>query len=477
MGIKKNFAYNIVLTMSSYIVSLIVFPYVARVFGVELLGRINFANNLINYFSLFSLMGVSAIGIREISACGDDREKRSKVFSSILAFILLLTFISMITYIIAIFTSSKLGEYKDLLVIGAFLLFFTSLLIEWLYQGTEQFKYISRRAILVRVIYAISIFVFVKDKEDFYVYYILTIASTVVNAIINIFHAKKYVDFKFKYVSLFKYAKEILSLGVYKILTAMYTTFNVVYLGIVTNDIQVGYYTTSTKLFYILLGVLTAFTSVMLPRMSALISTNKKNEFLSKINNSFNLVFIFTIPIIIWTTYFTPEIIFLLSGSGYEGAIMPMRIITPMLFVTGIAQICVIQILMPLKKDKIILYGSIVGASVGILANILLVKENGAIGSALTLLLSEICGDVVGVVYIIKNKVIKFPTSRMIKYIIGSIPYIFICIILKSCGLGMGGLLFFSLLFYATYFMLLNVYIMRNSMVLNILASLKLRKK
>jgi len=55
----------------------------------------------------------------------------------------------------------------------------------------------------------------------------------------------------------------------------MYTTFNVIYLGMVSNDMQVGYYYTSTKIFYILMGILGAFTQVMLPRMSSLIADGK----------------------------------------------------------------------------------------------------------------------------------------------------------------------------------------------------------
>ena len=44
MGIKKNFIYNIILTLSSYIISLIVFPYVSLTLGVEDIVRFDFSN-------------------------------------------------------------------------------------------------------------------------------------------------------------------------------------------------------------------------------------------------------------------------------------------------------------------------------------------------------------------------------------------------------------------------------------------------
>ena len=159
----------------------------------------------------------------------------------------------------------------------------------------------------------------VKEESDYQIYYILTVSTVLVNALINVFYSRHFIDYKPNFIELFKYAKEIVSIGVYKILTSMYTTFNVVFLGYVCSDVEVGYYATSTKLFYILLGVLTAFTSVMLPRMSALWSANNKEEFHLKLNSSFDLVFMFTLPIIIWSYMYTPQIIKLLSGDGFRG--------------------------------------------------------------------------------------------------------------------------------------------------------------
>lgn len=52
----------------------------------------------------------------------------------------------------------------------------------------------------------------------------------------------------------------------------MYTTFNIVFLGFVCNETEVGYYTTATKLHAIFISIFSAFTGVMLPRMSSLIS-------------------------------------------------------------------------------------------------------------------------------------------------------------------------------------------------------------
>ena len=61
-----------------------------------------------------------------------------------------------------------------------------------------------------------------------------------------------------------------------------------------------------------------------------------------------------------------------------RGAILPMRIILPLVLVIGYEQILICHILMPLKKDKAVLMNSVLGASVGIIFNILLVSHWGS---------------------------------------------------------------------------------------------------
>ena len=66
----------------------------------------------------------------------------------------------------------------------------------------------------------------------------------------------------------------------------MYTTFNIVYLAFATSTTEVGYYTTATKLYEVFLALFTAFSGVMIPRMSALVAENKMDEFKRLTNKS-----------------------------------------------------------------------------------------------------------------------------------------------------------------------------------------------
>ena len=72
-SIKRNVAYKFLLTVSTYIMGFITFPYISRVFGVEKLGLVNFVDNTVNYFLLFATMGISLLGVREIATVKNSR--------------------------------------------------------------------------------------------------------------------------------------------------------------------------------------------------------------------------------------------------------------------------------------------------------------------------------------------------------------------------------------------------------------------
>lgn len=464
-NIKTNFAYNIALTLSTYVINLVLFPYVSRVLGVDLVGKIGFTNNVINYFSLFALWGVAIVGIREIASCGEDREKRSKVFSSILAFIMILTSIITITYFVAINTIPRFIANKELMVYGTFSLFFTTLLIEWFYQGMENFKYITIRSVLVKLLYALSVLFFIRTENDYVLYYKLTVGVVVINALINLIHSRKFVRFSLGSISLKQYAKPIFSLGVYMILTSMYTTFNVIFLGFVCTETEVGYYYTSQKIYAILLGLLSAFTSVMLPRMSSLLAKNDKAEFQRKIEKSFDMIVSVATPLVICGVILAPQIIRVISGVGYEGAIRPMQLIMPLILVIGIAQVCVKQVLIPMKKDTVILKVSAVGACIGVMLNFFIVKNYGAVGTAMVLLASELCINSFLIYYVISCHLAIFPIRKVFVNVIGGIPYMVICILTTSFNLNPVFTLVFSFIVCFIYFILFKCFVERDSVV------------
>ena len=430
-SIKKNFAYKSVLTLSTYLINFITFPYVARVLGVERIGLVNFVDNTVNYFLLFATMGVGLLGVREIAAVKEDKKRRDQVYSSMLALNLLFTLVSLGIYLLCISTIPKLCQYDELFYIGTAKILFTVFLVEWFFTGVENFRYITLRSILIKVLYIISVFLFVRDTSDYRLYFILTVGVVVLNALINQLYIRKFVRVRWYNIQLFKYLKQNVTLGIYTLMTSMYLTFNVMYLGLVSNNTEVGYYTTAFKLYSVILGFFTAFTNVMLPRMSSLLANGEKDRFQELVNRSFSVMATCCIPLILCSMIMAPQIVYILSGPGYEGAILPMRIIMPAAFAVGVAQVLAIQVLMPMKKDKVLLIASIIGAVVSLLINLLVVPSVKSVGSAVVLLCSEMGVTGMYVWYVLSQELILIPIKAIGKNVLFSLPSVVICL---GCG-------------------------------------------
>ena len=213
-SIKRNFVYKSILTVSGYLVAFIIFPYVSRILGVANVGLVNFVDNTVQYFLLFASMGINVLGVREIARVKDDPEARNKVFSNLIGVNLLFTLLTLTAYFFIVTLSPELNQYKELFYTGSAKILFTAFLIEWFYTGLEDFRYITIRSVAVKLLYVIAIFLLVRSPQDYKMYFYLTVAMTVVNAVINLLHARGYVKVDIKEIINFRYIRQNITLGI-----------------------------------------------------------------------------------------------------------------------------------------------------------------------------------------------------------------------------------------------------------------------
>lgn len=472
-SVKRNIFWSSILTVSGYLFPLITYPYITRVLGVDKIGICNFVDSFINYGILISMMGMTTLGIREIAQARGNKKKLSTVFTSLVSLNFIASLLVIIILLGVIPFVHKFHDYQKLFYIGAAKILFNALMVEWLYTGLENFRYITLRSLIFKMIYVLSIFVFIKCPEDYVKYFVINSSLVIVNSLANILYSKKYVYFSFKNLYIKKYLAPYFLLGVYMLLTSMYTSFNVAYLGFVSGTIQVGYYTTAVTLYKLILAFFTAFSNVMMPRMSSLLADEKIDDFLRLINKSVDVLLTFVLPLVILGFVFSDSIIRIIAGPGYEGAIIPMRIIMPLLLIIGYEQILVIQILMPLKKDKSILVNSFMGALVGLSLNILIVPLLNSIGSAIVWVSSELTVLIFSQYYVSKYIPYSFPFRKLAKRLLWAIPAIVMCMLLNihitSCVLSLIG----GVVVVCGYFGILEFYYYKNTFLMECFDNIK----
>lgn len=478
-SLKTNFIYSSILTTANYLFPLVVFPYVSRVLGVTNYGICNFIDSIINYYVLFSMMGINIVGIREIARCKNQQGQLNDTFNNLFLLNTFTTLLALLVLLVTTLLSTQLRIHWQMMSIGAFKLLFNYMLIEWFYKGLEEFRFITIRTLIVKLLYVVSVFFLVRDSEDYTVYYFLSVMMIVLNAIINIIYSRHYITFSIKIdiKRIKQFVQPFFSLGIYILLTSMYTSFNVAFLGFVAGETEVGYYSAATKLYKVLIALFSAFTGVMLPRMSSLIAEGKISEFKMMLHKSNNLLFTFAVPFVLLSVAYAPTLIVIFAGSGYEGAITPMRIMMPLTLIIGYEQILVIQTLMPLKKDNSILYNSIVGATIGLVLNILLVFSLRSTGSAIVWFVSEI-SVLVGAQYIVyKNIHVGFPVKLLFENILINIPLLIMILAIKFYIINLWTSLIMSMILSMVYFFISQVYILKNADMRQELKKINIRIK
>lgn len=432
MSLKKNFVYNGILTVSNYLFPLIVYPYISRTLGLSNIGIVNFIDNLVNYFVFLSMFGISTVGVREIASARGHKEKLSKTFASLFMLTFITTLIAVMVLLIAMHTVPILSQYQDLLYVGVVKIVFNLFMIEWFFTGMENFRYITNRSILIKLLYVIGVFMLIKEPADYKLYYILSVAAVAANAVINILYSRHYLHLSFHLIDMRPFYKAYTVMGIYILLTNFYTYLNPVWLGFVTNTDEVGYFTTATKLHSIIMAILLSFTNILFPRVSNLLAEGKIEEFWQKIGQAFEAIFLFAFPTISFMLIAGPELLHILVGDNFEGAYKPLRIISPLIFIVGVEQILIIQILLAMHKDYAVLRNSFWGAITATILNILITPNTGASGSAIVWVVSECIIMGLSILYVDKYFNFALPYKRIAVYIYSYIPLLIVSLVIYN---------------------------------------------
>ena len=470
-SLKQNFVYSSILTTANYIFPLITYPYVSRVLGVTNIGICNWMDSIINYVILFSMLGIAVIGNREIASSKNDPVKLNMTFSSLFALNGIFTIVALSVLLVAIFTVPQLYAHRDLMFIGCVKVVANFLLIEWFFRGMEDFRYITRRSIVVRCLYVVAVFLFVRNEDDYIIYYLLISLMFVGNAALNIFHSQHFVHYSFKHICLKKFLKPYLIYGYYALLTSAYTSFNITFLGFVAGEVQVGFYTTATKLFTIILSFFTAVTGVILPRASSLVSEGKTGELKSILDKSIHVLCFISIPCIIMGILLADHIVNILSGKGYEGAVVPMQIAMPLIFIVGYEQILILQGLIPCKKDKAVIKGTTIGAVVGLVLNILLLPYLQSIGAAIVWVASELSVLTCAHYFSRKYLHLHFPIRKFLQFLISYIPFSGMILLILSLHLSSFATVTVCSLILLPYIYFLQRFLFKDPVIMNMYTS------
>lgn len=389
-SLKKNIALNVFRTLLSLLFPLITFPYASRILLPEGIGKVNFASSVVDYFIIIATLGISTYGIRETAKVRDDRYALSKISKEIISINMISTVISYVLLFIAMLSVPKLADYRILLIVISAKILFTALGLDWLYSGMEDYKYITSRAVIFQIISVILLFMLVYKPSDYLKYASIAVFSNVGSHICNWIHSKKYIDVFIKTkLELRKHLKPIFTMFALVAVTKIYVVLDKTMLGFLCTDWDVGIYTAAEKINKIVLSLVVAACTVLLPRLSYYTEKNETKKFNELAYKGFNVLLLVSIPSCVGLGLVSYHVVMLLSGDTYGAAVPVMRMLNPIILIIGISNFVGMQLFMPLCKEKYTLYSVICGAVVNFSMNLVLIPKYQAFGAAISTLCAE----------------------------------------------------------------------------------------
>ncbi len=390
-SISKNVLLNTVLTLSNFAFPLITYSHVARILGPAGIGKVAFVNSILQYFSYLAILGIPVYGLRECSKLRNDKEALSHLVQELLVIAIIATVFSYIGLIGLIFFSETLAEYRPLFIVMGVHIFLNSIGVEWIYQAYEEYFYITIRSLVFKCISVILTFILIQNQNSILEYGFITIFASSANCIFNFINIRHFISFKKKKkYNLRRHIKAVLILFSASMVITVYSNFDVVMLGIISGENEVGIYNTALKIKNILLSLSTAATSVLIPRISYYIKNKRLDKIEHLIANTVRISMLLSVPASIYIFIFAHDVILFLCGREYLSAISTLRVLIACIFPLILTNLFGCQLLIPLGKEKRYTQSVFVGMWINLALNSLLIPHFGAFGAAIGTFITEI---------------------------------------------------------------------------------------
>lgn len=391
----KNYLYNLGFTIYNLLVPMIILPYISRVLGKENIGINSFVFSLNQYFIFFANLGILLYGSREVAFVRSDKKKLSETILDLFLLKFISSMVTLGVYIIFIhFQEVNLKKYMYLYSINIISTVFD---ITWIFQGLEDFKKVAIRNFIIKTFSMIWILIFIKSTEDLDKYILVISISTFLSNIVMIKYMLKIInlkEYRYDYIRVKKHFLNNNKLFFLQISIQIYAYLDKIILGYFGKIVEAGYYDIAQQITKIGISLNGALTNVMIPRVTKLFSENKIFEIKNIINKSLSFSLSFSFPIIFGILAIKDNIISVFFGTEFDKVKEILPLLLPVIFIVPIGNVLGMQLMIPMKKEKIVTMIPMIGLLISIILNFILIPKIGILGAVIANLCVESSGSI-----------------------------------------------------------------------------------
>ena len=369
-------------------IPLVTMPYLSRALGSDALGTYSFTYTIALFFTYFVLLGLNQYGTREIAKTRDDKQVLSRTFWTLYFGQFCIGVVVCLVYIgSCFFQQTEIRPYSFIWIIWIIAEIAD---ISWFFFGLEEFKIISIRNIVIRLLVLLGIFIFVHNAFDLWIYCTLQAVAFFMNSAVLWWLAKSRLSYiRPKAREVMRHILPSLVLFAPVIAISCYTQLNKIILGGFTDMSQVAYYDNADKIIVIPLMLIQSLGVVLLPRMSNVVSKGDGKSVLSYISDSFWISLVMSFGLMFGIAGVSKEFVPVFFGPGYEPCIQLMSVLSLIIPICAVSSVLGNQYLISHEKDCQYLCSVLFGAILNIMLCIALIPRHASIGAAVATVAAE----------------------------------------------------------------------------------------
>lgn len=396
-SIFKNQFFNMIMQVLNLLFPILAIPYTTRLFGPDILGEVNFANSIVQYFILIASAGIPVYATREIAKARDDASILRKKFKELAILQIVFTLFSLLIYSIVIVSIERFRNYMYVYIFLGLQVLSYAFNFVWFLQGIEKYRYAAISTFISKLINVILIFTLLKTREDFYIYAFIVGITLVINAAINMLcsinllkHFKSEEKMNINYNTVKSHVYSIMVFFLSNVAIKVYTAMDQTMLGVLDSSESVAYYSMSIRLEKVVVTLITSMAVVMIPRISNSIKNNKLEDVKNYVSMSINIVYLIAIPAIFGVLAIGEEIIPIFLGEEFLQSIGVFKLVSSLFIIIGLSNVFGMQIMIPYGKEKKFTIILSVAAVLNFIANLILIPKLSYYGATFATIFAEL---------------------------------------------------------------------------------------
>ena len=354
-----NIAFKFGLTFFKMVLPILIMPYVYRQISPSDMGAIGYVLTIMSYFYVIGDFGYYIYGFRETILLKDYPERLNNFFNETFRVRLIMNTVALLCYIIFIIVFKTYDKQISTLFyyVAGIQIVSTFFNVESFFEGVEDFKFITIKTIIIRIISVVFVFLYVKnDDASSSLYYLLILSLFLfVNNIISFVFLLRGKVFRLKKTTKLNFLVHFKKMAfIFVMINAVMLFFQLDRLIIGLNGDLVGlsFYALSEKITVLSTSLLFSVMTVVAPKLGGALLDNF-DEYKLKLNKVLNIILLLLFPMSVFLFSCSSEILSILGGDEYLAAKQLFQIFSIYVVIYTLLEVIKTNIFILIRKEKV----------------------------------------------------------------------------------------------------------------------------